>query len=61
MKGLFWAIGAFALAVGISIVLRANDGYALLVLPPYRVEMSLALLAVFWREVSLSSMGWCGR
>jgi HemY protein len=46
MKGLFWAIGAFALAVGVSITLRANDGYALLVLPPYRVEVSLALLAV---------------
>ena len=46
MKGLFWAIGAFALAVGVSLTLRANDGYALLVLPPYRVEVSLALLAV---------------
>jgi HemY protein len=46
MKGLFWAIGAFALAVAMSIALRANDGYALLVLPPYRVEISLALLAV---------------
>ena len=46
MKGLFWALGAFALAVGVSLTLRANDGYALLVLPPYRVEVSLALLAV---------------
>jgi len=46
VKGLFWAIGAFALAVGVSLTLRANDGYALLVLPPYRVEVSLALLAV---------------
>lgn len=46
MKGLFWAIAVFSLAVAVSIVLRANDGYVLFVLPPYRVEMSLALLAV---------------
>lgn len=46
MKGLFWALGAFALAVGISLALRENDGYALLVLPPYRVELSLAFLLV---------------
>ena len=46
MRGLFWALTVFSLAVAVSIVLRANDGYVLFVLPPYRVEMSLALLAV---------------
>ena len=46
MKILFWILGAFALAVGLSLALRAADGYALLVLPPYRIEMSLALLVV---------------
>ncbi len=46
MKVLFWILGAFALAVGLSLALRAADGYALLVLPPYRIEVSLALLVV---------------
>ena len=46
MKVLFWILGAFALAVGLSLALRAADGYAMLVLPPYRIELSLALLVV---------------
>ncbi len=46
MRGLFWVIAAFALAVGVTLALRANEGYALLVLPPYRVEVSLAFLVV---------------
>ena len=30
MKGLFWVVGVFALAVALSLGLRAVDGYALL-------------------------------
>jgi HemY protein len=39
-------LAAFALAVALSLALRANDGYALFVLHPWRVEISLNLLAI---------------
>ena len=43
MKGLLWVLALFALAVGVSLAARTNVGYLLLVLPPYRVELSLNL------------------
>ena len=43
MKGLLWVLVLFAMAVGISLAAHYNDGYLLLVLPPYRVEVSLNL------------------
>lgn len=43
MKGLLWVLTLFALAVGVSLGARTNEGYLLLVLPPYRVELSLNL------------------
>ena len=46
MKGLLWLLAAFALAVVLSIALRGNEGYALFVLHPWRVEISLNLLGV---------------
>jgi HemY protein len=48
MKSLFWILVLFALAVGVSLSMRVNEGYVLLVLPPYRAEVSfnLAVLAV---------------
>ena len=46
VKTLFWVIALFALAVGLVVAARYNDGYALIVLPPYRVEISLNLLLV---------------
>jgi len=46
MRLLFWLLTLAALAVGLSIAASYNDGYALLVLPPWRVEMSLNLLLV---------------
>lgn len=46
MRTLFWFIALFALAVGLVIAARYNDGYALIVLPPYRVEIALNLLLV---------------
>jgi HemY protein len=36
-----WVLAVFALAVGLSLAARLNDGYAILVFPPYRVELSL--------------------
>src|SRR5688572_4727821 len=46
MKMLFWVIALFAVAVGLVIAARYNDGYVLVVLPPYRVEIALNLLLV---------------
>jgi HemY protein len=46
MKTLFSVIALFALAVGLVVAARYNDGYVLVVLPPYRVEVSLNLLVV---------------
>lgn len=52
MKGLFWFVALFALAVAVALGAKLNDGYVLLVLPPWRAEVSLnlmilALLALF--------------
>lgn len=44
MRVAFWLIILFALAAGLVVAARYNTGYALLVLPPYRVELSLNLL-----------------
>jgi HemY protein len=46
VKALFWLILLCALAVGLVVAARYNDGYALIVLPPYRVEVALNLLLV---------------
>jgi len=46
VKTLFWAIALCALAVGLVVAARYNEGYALIVLPPYRVEVALNLLLV---------------
>jgi HemY protein len=49
MKSLFWILALFALAVGISLAMRGNEGYVLVVLSPYRTEVSFnfaVLLAV---------------
>ena len=44
MRWVFWILGLFAFAVALALALRFNTGYALLVWPPYRVELSLNLL-----------------
>ena len=36
-----WVLAVFALAVGLSLAAHLNNGYAILVLPPYRVDLSL--------------------
>jgi len=36
-----WVLAVFALAVGLSLAAHLNEGYAILVFPPYRVELSL--------------------
>ncbi|MDP3539226.1 MAG: heme biosynthesis protein HemY [Azonexus sp.] len=52
MKGLFWVLALFALAVAVALGARLNDGYVLLVFPPWRAEITLnlfilALVALF--------------
>lgn len=40
MRGLLWVVGVFAAAVALSLALQ-DDGYALITLPPWRIEISL--------------------
>jgi len=52
VKGLFWVLALFGLAVAVALGARVNEGYVLLVFPPYRAEVSLnlfilALLGLF--------------
>ena len=49
MKGLLWVLTLAALAVGVALAAHYNDGYVLLIVPPYRTEISLnlAMLVLF--------------
>lgn len=44
MKALFWILAICAAAVGLTLAARYNTGYVLVVVPPYRAEVSLNLL-----------------
>lgn len=47
MRGLFWVLGLFALAVAVSLGAQLNDGYVLFVFPKWlRLEVSLNLFIV---------------
>ena len=46
MKGLFWVLVLFGLAVAVALGARHNEGYVLFVLAPYRAEISLNLFIV---------------
>ena len=46
MKGLFWILALFGLAVVAALGARLNDGYLLLVVPPWRAEVSLNLFII---------------
>jgi HemY protein len=41
MRALSWIIGLAAVAVALVLVARYNQGYVLVVLPPWRIELSL--------------------
>lgn len=43
MRGLFWVLALFALATGLSLAARYNDGYVIFFVNPARVEMALSL------------------
>jgi HemY protein len=46
MRALLWLLILAALAVGLAVLAGSSDGYVLLVLPPWRVEMSVNLLVM---------------
>ncbi len=46
MKFLIWFIGLFAIAVGLTLFAEFNTGYALIFLPPWRLEISLNIFIV---------------
>jgi len=46
MRAILWILGLFALAVGLVIIARYNNGYVLVILPPWRAEVSLNLAMV---------------
>ena len=53
MRALLWVSGLFAVAVGLVIASRYNNGYVLLVLPPWRAELSLNLAIMLALSVFL--------
>jgi HemY protein len=46
MKALVWLLALAALAVGLTVASRYSSGYVLVVLPPYRAELSVNLLVL---------------
>lgn len=46
MRALIWLITIFAIAVGVAMVAGVNDGYVLVVLSPWRAQISLNLFIV---------------
>jgi HemY protein len=46
MKGALWLLALFLIAVAVTLGARYNSGYVLVVAQPYRIELSLNLLAV---------------
>lgn len=48
MRALIWILLIFGLAVGFTLAGKFDPGYAVLVYPPYRIELSLTLLVVIF-------------
>jgi HemY protein len=46
MKSLFWFVTLFAVATAIAIAVSLNTGYVLIVLAPWRIEVSLAVFVI---------------
>lgn len=57
MKWLVWLLLLLSGAIGLALLIHANDGYVLLVQPPYRIELSLNLLIVILILAFLSLHG----
>ena len=46
MRALIWILAIFAIAAGVAMLAGANDGYMLIVSPPWRAQVSLNLVIV---------------
>lgn len=46
MRWLLWVLLILALAIGVSLLASSNEGYVLIVRPPYRLEISLNFLLI---------------
>jgi len=46
VRWLFWTLLILALAIGVSLLASYNEGYVLIVRPPYRLEISLNFLLI---------------
>ena len=46
MRWLFWLLFILALAIAVTLLAGSNEGYVLIVRPPYRLELSLNLLLI---------------
>ena len=46
MKLVIWLLALFAAAAAIALAAKYNNGYVLLVVQPYRIELSLNMLVV---------------
>lgn len=47
MRALFWTLALFALAVALALLTNVNTGYAILIIPPYRIDVSFNGLVFF--------------
>ena len=43
MRAAFWLLALFALAVALTLAARVDDGYVIVVYPPWRMELSFML------------------
>ena len=63
MRALLWIIAIFAVAAGVAMLASSNDGYVLVMLPPWRVQISFnlavigLLLALFVFHIVLRLIG----
>lgn len=46
MRALIWIVAIFAIAAGVAMLAGANEGYVLVVSPPWRAQVSLNLVIV---------------
>lgn len=46
MRAAFWLLALFALAVAITLIARLDQGYVVVVFPPWRLELSFLLTVV---------------
>ncbi len=46
MRSLFWFITLFAVATAVALAVSLNTGYVLIVIAPWRVEVSLAVFVI---------------